>query len=705
MNFRFPTKCCIQIVLYCIIIQLFTIPVNAKEKNNCSNIVTVQDSLNLNFHDTELIEILEYIETHSGYLFFYKEKDINLLKKITINAKCKDVFEAMRILSGKSGVKYKIIKKNIVLYNNHKVGNDTKLETMDMLDKNKSGLKQDRIASPFLTITPVKKQELAESSDKNGLKQPSMATEKVKLNIKIVSEKDRVPIENASVVVSPYNLWAISDNKGICIIENVPSGEVEITIHLLGYEVEKRKLILNAGINEQIEVSLKETSLALSEVNVVARSSKAGEATGSYIARQALDHLQATSLKDILQLIPGQLISSNPSLNKIGQFSIRTIDDDNNNAFGSSIVVDGIPVSNNANMNLSGKGGSYSVAGKGVDLRSLGTDNIESIEVIRGIASAEYGDMSSGTLIINSKIGTTPLEIRGKIMPGISQIYAGKGFHTDNFGNINISADYAGGNSDPRYSTDTYKRVNSSIIHTKNLFDGIWNITTKVGLNYIKDWSGSDPDDPIQGQYSQSKDLSLTFSHSGRISLNTLFARTLKYDIGYTNQTSDSYTIKSVNLASGPQPLYSAKNNSTQETFLLPSQYIASGGTKGKPIIFYAKVSDNFFLGYDKFKNNIKIGLEFRNEGNKGDGYYFDNPERPLTITNNRTRSFKDIPFLTQVSGFIEDNIVLKLGKTDLKMQAGLRYTTIQPGKNESKNVLTPRINFVYSPFRILDLR
>ena len=86
-----------------------------------------------------------------------------------------------------------------------------------------------------------------------------------------------------------------------------------------------------------------------------------------------------------------------PSLNKIGQFSIRTIDEDKNNAFGSSIMVDGIPVSNNANMNLIGKGGSYSVAEK-VDLRSLGTTP-GSIEVIRGVASAEYGDVIQAPLL------------------------------------------------------------------------------------------------------------------------------------------------------------------------------------------------------------------------------------------------------------------------------------------------------------------
>ena len=107
MNFRLPAKCFIKLCF----VYSYTIIYNlnrGKRKNNIKYSCSTK-CLNLDFHDTELIKILEYVD---AYRIPFKEKDINLLKKITINAKCKDVFEAMRFIR-QIRVKYKIIKKTL----------------------------------------------------------------------------------------------------------------------------------------------------------------------------------------------------------------------------------------------------------------------------------------------------------------------------------------------------------------------------------------------------------------------------------------------------------------------------------------------------------------------------------------------------------------------------------------------------------------
>ena len=92
----------------------------------------------------------------------------------------------------------------------------------------------------------------------------------------------------------------------------------------------------------------------------------------------------------------------------------------NMNSLGTLIIRDGAPVSNNANLQTvspaitgagTALGGTSSPAG-GVDVRAISTDNIESIEVIRGIPSVEYGDLTSGAVIINSKAGREPFRLR-----------------------------------------------------------------------------------------------------------------------------------------------------------------------------------------------------------------------------------------------------------------------------------------------------
>lgn len=43
-------------------------------------------------------------------------------------------------------------------------------------------------------------------------------------------------------------------------------------------------------------------------------------------------------------------------------------------------------------------------------MRTISTDNIESIEVIRGVASAEYGNMSAGAVVVKTSRAALPMK-------------------------------------------------------------------------------------------------------------------------------------------------------------------------------------------------------------------------------------------------------------------------------------------------------
>lgn len=193
-------------------------------------------------------------------------------------------------------------------------------------------------------------------------------------------------------------------------------------------------------------------------MTVVARASAAGTSTSSTIGRQAMDHLQATSLMDVMQLIPGQLMTGVSSLTSAEKITIRTLNaNDANNAFGTAIVLDGVPISDNAS--LDNKAGITSSGATGVDLREIGADNIESIEVIRGIPSAEYGDLTSGAVIVNTKAGQSPLEIRTKINPVTFNTSLNKGWKfAGQKGSLNTNLDYAQAWGDPRQKTTSFDR-------------------------------------------------------------------------------------------------------------------------------------------------------------------------------------------------------------------------------------------------------
>ena len=77
-------------------------------------------------------------------------------------------------------------------------------------------------------------------------------------------------------------------------------------------------------------------------------------------------------------------------------------------ALGTQIQVDGIPISNDANLQYSTSYGSiqeYANVNRGVDTRAISTDDIESVEIVRGIPSVEYGDLTSGLIKIDRRKG------------------------------------------------------------------------------------------------------------------------------------------------------------------------------------------------------------------------------------------------------------------------------------------------------------
>ena len=122
-------------------------------------------------------------------------------------------------------------------------------------------------------------------------------------------------------------------------------------ISYIGFETVHRQLEVNEDMDLVIRMQV--SSLALKEVVVVAKQNVAGESTSSIIGRQAIDHLQAMSLDDVMQLVPGSLMK-NTDLTSKSNVQIRSLVNDNTNAFGSSIIMDGVPMSNNGNLSQGG---------------------------------------------------------------------------------------------------------------------------------------------------------------------------------------------------------------------------------------------------------------------------------------------------------------------------------------------------------------
>lgn len=144
-----------------------------------------------------------------------------------------------------------------------------------------------------------------------------------------------------------------------------------------------------------LKIQLKENTLALNDVIVTAQAPKTELNTTLNIGSNALEHLQISNVSDISALLPGGKTKV-PDLTSNNIFSLRDGGSSAGNAaFGTAIEVDGVRIGNNSSFgNMSG-----------IDTRSISVADIESVEVITGVPSAEYGDLNSGMVKIHTKKG------------------------------------------------------------------------------------------------------------------------------------------------------------------------------------------------------------------------------------------------------------------------------------------------------------
>ena len=516
-----------------------------------------------------------------------------------------------------------------------------------------------------------------------------------------VTDKDtKESIIMATVQLQPTGAMTVTDANGKAVIRNVQPGNYQVSISYVGYEPINTHIKVNG--NMKMDFKMATTTLALREVNVVARQKAGGASTTSVIGRQAIDHLQASSLADIMQLIPGQLMT-NTDLTAQSNLQIRTLSNNNTAAFGSGVIVDGMPVSNNGNV----QAGSFSAtAFTGTDLRNFSADDIQEVEVIRGIPSAEYGDLTSGLMVVKSKIGVTPWQLKGKINPGLMNYSVGKGLRMNKYGVLNFNLDYAQAWGDPRMKTKSFDRYTFSIGYGLDLSHR-WHTDTKVRYLYAKDWNGNDPDAKQDGTETKNINQTLTITHNGRISVDRLFSRTLNYTIGLTLTGTDNKNTSIVPTPKGVVNIITARETGYYDVPWLISPYLATGKTESRPGNFYAKLNNTFNLKSGHVNQNFKMGIDYHYDWNSGRGYYNVDERHPLKPNSNgRPRAFSDVPGLHQFAAFIEDNFTWEYTKgRHLRLVAGARFQAMQPFSNVSTTALSPRLNMTFEATKWLTIR
>ncbi|MDR2810093.1 MAG: TonB-dependent receptor plug domain-containing protein [Tannerellaceae bacterium] len=291
--------------------------------------------LSIEMKEKPIAEVFDAIEQQSDFAFFYNSKLININRLVSIQAKDKTVFAVLDQLLVDLDIEYKVIDKDIIL---------------------------------TASAQPVRNGVLQNGRSLSG----------------VVTDETGEPIIGANVLAKGTNNGQITDLNGSFTLNNLPE-RVVLLVSYIGYIPQE----VSVGNQSVVRIRLVEDAQALEEVVVVGYGvQKKKLVTGANLQVKGEDILKRNSQNALEALVgqsPGlQIAQSSSQPGEEFRVSIRGL-----GTVGDAtplFVVDGMQTSSIAHINPS---------------------EIESIDVLKDAASAAiYGARAAnGVIIITTKTG------------------------------------------------------------------------------------------------------------------------------------------------------------------------------------------------------------------------------------------------------------------------------------------------------------
>ena len=499
--------------------------------------------------------------------------------------------------------------------------------------------------------------------------------------------------------VTGYRLWII----GVVLLS-------PISTYLSPLQAIEQPDSLRLDSAQQALLDSLERMFTIQEV-VVTAEELTGRSSASVINKEAMQHLQPSSFTDLTNMLPGASIKD-PKLTNSNTIHLReagdgTSDDNySTGSLGTGFIIDGAPVSTDANMQYIQGGSSTQDAArqtvnKGVDMRQISTDDIEKVEIIRGIANAEYGDITSGVVKIERSIKPTPWKARFKADGFSKLVYVGKGAGWNNDRTILYAGlDYLNAKNDPTNTLENYQRINASVRLQQRWSVGGYNLRWQSNADYSGniDMDKNDPDIHLTKEDSYRSELhkigwSNTLNWSDKN--HDWWAASLLANIA--SEISTISQTKFIQLSTPVQPILDNMEEGNKDAGLLPPQYVAKHRVEGRPLNVYIRPKASFTFDTWKFSHKADVGIEWKYDKNFGRGQVYD-LARPLNYsTNLRPRAYSDIPATNQLAWYVQDDI--HIWRIDLGV--GLRGTSLlgldKAYTMHGKCYLDPRVNLSYT--------
>ena len=520
----------------------------------------------------------------------------------------------------------------------------------------------------------------------------------VTLNGVVTDSSNGEAVEFATVTLHPGEQWCMTDREGAFTIKANSLAKTMLRVTCVGYEPVEVSLD-QAAPRDTLRLSMRPSSLQLEQVIVTAQRKSENATTSYLIDRQALDNQQIVNVSDIMMLLPGGK-TVNSSLITDQRIALRAESGEKGNAaFGTAIEVDGQRLQNNAEV---GETTSAST-------RTVSSTNVESIEVVPGIPSVEYGDLSNGIVKVRTKRGRTPWEVALSTNPYTKQVGVSKGFDLSH-GVINASFEHTRSYSNLASPHTAYQRNSLSLNYNTSTTVAarplMVNVKAEGNLGGYN--NEADPDQFVD-TYTKVRDR--VFRGSLQADWNLDRAALADLSLQADVSVADKRRTSNVNASSSSSQ---AQIHALEAGYYLATDYdenpkapIVLGPTgywyvksqhDNKPMSLQFKVKARWNQQGSVINNRIMAGAEWSATGNNGRGLYYDDMRYAPTWREYR---YDELPWMHNVALYAEDRFTLTTNEQGglFQVVAGVRADVTHISRSEYGTVssLSPRVNLKYS--------
>jgi len=527
-----------------------------------------------------------------------------------------------------------------------------------------------------------------------------------------VLDENNKPLAGTNIVFKETLQGAATDKDGYFIIKAQP-GTYTVNVTFMGYKPIQEKLVLTGGKTVEKTYNMVLEYFEIGGIVVQAdRELLPTEAeTKTRISSGEIEHMQASNLSDVMQLTPGVRFE-NPGMAEKKQVSIRATTDGgdaaDNEYFGAQIRVDDIPLSNNANLQMDTRttttsGQLLTTENSGIDMRQIPADNIESVEIIRGIPSSKYGDLTSGIINVKTKSEVSNHRIKFKYNFYNQEFNMGGGYKLNDHHHLDYNINYAYSIRDKRIPEENFSRIAGQLALTSKLMQNLY--TMKNRLYYTRAFDERElREDDLNLTEKYNRDYTFRFAHQSTYLLTTQQKLEFDFSANYTKQ--NSYTKR---LISTDNTYITDLMEAGTDTGMYIQNYISELFVLGEAYNLYYNL--NYAASFDLLgtEHSFLAGATFRDEFNLGDGRVFD----PLTppsvngIQRSRPRAYDGIPALATTSFYLEDKIKGEL-LIPFQFNLGARVESYGDEKllaNQYGTFFNPRVNMVLYPTKTTQIR